>query len=79
MKMCTAALGSLTNAMKAQRVLSEEEIEGTIVKLEASMTRKGCAYGVEFPCNRFKEVRALMSAQGIRVSNYINGSGGTVL
>ena len=79
MKICTAALGSLTNAMKAQRVLSEAEIESNIVKLEASMTRKGCAYGVEFPCDLIKTVRSLMNAKGISVSNYINGNGGTLL
>lgn len=79
MKICTAAIGSLTNAIKAQRALSEAEIEGTIVKLDASMTRKGCAYGVEFRCERIKAVRAVMNAENINVSNYFQGSGGTLV
>lgn len=79
MKICTAAIGSLTYAIKAQRALAQAGIAGDIVKLDASMTRRGCAYGVEFPCEEGRSVRAIMNAEKITVSSYINGNGGTLL
>ena len=79
MKICTAAIGSLTSAIKAQRALAQAGIAGDIVKLDASMTRRGCAYGVEFPCEEGRSVRTIMNAEKITVSNYINGNGGTLL
>lgn len=79
MKICTAAIGSLTNAIQAQHALSDAGIDGSIVKLDASITRKGCAYGVEFSCDQLRSVRAVMSAKKIKVSNYLNGIGGTLL
>ena len=79
MKICTAAIGSLTYAIKAQRALRDAGIDGDIVKLDASMTRRGCAYGVEFPCDHGLTVRSIMNAEKINVSNYIGGNGGTLL
>ena len=79
MNICTAAIGSLTYAIKAQRALDQGGIGGEIVKLDASMTRRGCAYGVEFPCELQREVRAIMNAEKITVNSYINGGGGTLL
>ena len=79
MNICTAAIGSLTYAIKAQRALEQGGIGGEIVKLDASMTRRGCAYGVEFPCELQREVRAIMNAEKITVNSYINGGGGTLL
>ena len=76
MNICTAAL---TYAIKAQRALEQGGIGGEIVKLDASMTRRGCAYGVEFPCELQREVRAIMNAEKITVNSYINGGGGTLL
>lgn len=79
MKQCTAALGSLTYAIKAQRALAQEGISCEIVKLDSSMTRRGCAYGVEFPCSDQRSVRTVMNAEKITVSSYINNGGGTIL
>lgn len=79
MKQCTAALGSLTYAIKAQRALAQEGIPCEIVKLDSSMTRRGCAYGVEFSCSDQRSVRTVMNAEKITVSNYINNGGGTIL
>ncbi len=79
MKICTAAIGSLTYAIKAQRSLEQANLSSKIVKLDASMTRRGCAYGVEFPCELQRSVRNVMSAEQIHVSSYINGGGGAIL
>lgn len=79
MKQCTAALGSLTNAIKAQRALTKEGIQCEVVKLDSSMTRRGCAYGVEYSCSDHRSVRAVMNQEKITVTSYINGSGGALL
>ena len=79
MKQCTAALGSLTYAIKAHRALSQSGIPCEIVKLDASMTRRGCAYGIEFSCSDHRSVRTVMSNEQITVSRYINGSGGELI
>jgi len=79
MKNCTAAIGSLTYAIKAQRALEQAGFFGNIVKLNASMTRRGCAYGLEFHCEDMRAVRAIINTESIPVSSYINGGGGTLL
>ena len=79
MKNCTAAIGALTLAMKAQSALAEAGISGRIVKLDPSMTRRGCAYGIEYPCEEHKAVRSAFNAAKISVSNYIKGGGGEMI
>ena len=72
---CTAALSSLTYAMKAQRALESASIHSDIVKLDFSKSRRGCAYGVKFLCQYTPEVRAVMKENGIGVIKYLNGGG----
>ena len=79
MKSCTAAIGYLTVAMKAQSALSDAGIGGRIVKLDPSMTRRGCAYGIEYPCEDHKAVRSAFNAAKISVSSYIKGGGGEMI
>ncbi len=79
MKICTAAIGSLTQAIKGERALAQANINGKIVKLDSSMTRRGCAYGIEFSCEDGRAVRAIMSTEKINVNSYINGGGGLLL
>lgn len=79
MNVCTAAIGSLTVAMKAHSVLKDAGLESKIVKLDPSMTRRGCAYGIEYPCENHKAVRSAFNAAKISVSSYIKGGGGEML
>lgn len=79
MNRCTAAMSSLTHCMKAQRLLASSSIETTIVKLDASLTRKGCAYGIEFSCYLKKEVRSILARANIPITQYIDTSGGVPL
>lgn len=78
-KICTASIGSLTHAMKGQKLLSGIGIVGKIVKLESEKTRRGCAYGIEFPCAELRRVRATLATSHLPVSEYFNGGGGEVL
>ena len=79
MNRCTAAMSSLTHCMRAQRLLLSEGLESTIVKLDSSLTKKGCAYGIEFSCNLKREVRSILSRANLPVSQYIDAGGGVPL
>ena len=79
MNICTAAIGSLTVAMRAHSVLDGTGLENKIVKLDPSMTRRGCAYGIEYPCEDHKAVRSAFNTAKISVSSYIKGGGGEMI
>lgn len=72
---CIAALHSVTLAIKAQRALNAENISAEVITLNASETRRGCAYGLSFPCNEESRVRALLRAARIPVSQYLRKGG----
>ena len=42
------AMKSMTHALKAKKALDDYYIDSEIIKLEPNMTKKGCAYGVQF-------------------------------
>ena len=71
--LCTAVIGSMTQAMKAQSILSEAAIRGTLTKISSSRTMGGCAYGVDFPCTQSGNVRMILDRAGIRVREYLRG------
>lgn len=79
MNRCTAAMSSITHCMRAQRLLMEEGLDSTIVKLDASLTKKGCAYGIEFSCNAKREVHTILARARLPVSQYIDDGGGVPL
>ncbi len=70
---CTAVLGSMTLAMKAQGVLAEAAIRATLTKVSSTRTHGGCAYGVDFPCTQSANVRMILSRAGVRVREYLEG------
>lgn len=70
-RICIAALGSMTAGVKAQRVLLAAGVPAEVVALAPEDTRRGCAYGLEFPCNKESEARAALHAARIAVSQYI--------
>ena len=73
---CTAAIGPMTMAIKAQRALLDAGISAEVRALSPAQTKRGCAYGITFPCTAWKAVRALLSAAGVSVSQYLGKSGG---
>ncbi len=72
---CTAAMASLTYAMKSQRILSAAGLHSDIVKLDSSRTRHGCAYGLQFECERNDLVRRTLKEGGVKVREYLAGGG----
>lgn len=72
-KSCLAVVGSLTQAMQAQRVLTAAAVLCHVEKADSAVTRRGCAYGVSFPCAQEAAVRRILREAGIRVRG---GTGG---
>lgn len=70
---CTAVIGSMTLALKAQTILAEAAIRASLTKISSSQTHNGCAYGVDFPCTQSSNVQTVLSRAGIRVRQYLQG------
>lgn len=68
---CTAVIGSMTQAMRAQSLLAEASIRAAIVKVSSAKTTGGCAYGVDFPCTQSANVRTVLEQAGVRVREYL--------
>ena len=69
---CSAELGSVTEAMKAERVLAAAAIPSEIIKIEGSR-RRGCVFGIGFSCSQQNNVRAVLSAARINPRNWNDG------
>lgn len=72
---CSAVIGSMTQAIRAQRVLADAAIRAEVVKADASVTRYGCAYAVSYPCSQDRNVREVLRNARIRVHFFYGGSG----
>ena len=75
MEECTAALASLTYAMKAQRTLFDLGIDSRVIKLDPSRSRRGCEYGIAFDCQLQGEIKQHLRSAGISVRRYLKGGG----
>ena len=62
---CTAAIGSMTAAMRAQRVLAAAAIHVNVIKNESSVKKGGCLYSLAFPCGQSNNVRTVLRAAHI--------------
>ena len=65
--LCRLSAGSMTAAMKSQRVLARNAIRVNVVKISSSQQDKGCVYGIEFPCMLSGNIRAALDVAGIRL------------
>ena len=64
----TATTTTVTYALMAQRILSENGIEARIVRPPAELAARGCAYGIEFDAREKRRVRDLLERAGIRAT-----------
>ena len=69
------AIGSMTAAIKAQRALASNGITVEIISLSPGETRRGCAYGIEYPLSLEANVRNVLRAARISVSQYFRKGG----
>ena len=74
---CVAALGAITAAIKAQHVLLNAGIAAEVISLSPTQTKKGCAFGVAFPCMMQNAARIALQAARIPVSQFIKQKDGT--
>jgi len=72
---CIAVIGSMTQAIGAQRALASAAIQSEVIKADSSLTRRGCAYALTYSCLQDKNVRQVLQNAGIRVRSYQEGGG----
>ena len=63
--MCIAAMRNMTAAIKGRNALASVGIPCTIVNLEPTLTKRGCAYGLSFSCAHLGRVKAILSQKRI--------------
>ena len=63
---CQAGVGGLTQAMQAQKVLSDIGISCQVIKTEPS-EKRGCAYAIQYPCAQEEHVRDALRRANIRM------------
>ncbi len=69
--MCAIALKSMTHALKAKKALDDFYIDSEIIKLEPNMTKKGCAYGVQFNCVNLNSVYDALRKWSVKYTELI--------
>ena len=67
---CSAAIGSVTQAQKAQAALAAAAIPSTVVKWESSSRLRGCVYGVRYSCQQQRNVETVLSSARIAVKQW---------
>jgi len=70
---CTATLTSLTYAMKAQRALTSAGLYAEVVKLDSEQAKRGCSYGVRYPCEYESKVKEVLREGKLGVRRYLRG------
>jgi hypothetical protein len=72
--MCIASVKSMTYALKAKRALASFYINSEVVKLDTSMTKNGCAYGVKFDCINLYAAENALKSHNISYSQILTNS-----
>ncbi len=67
---CTAVLGTLTLAMKAQRALAKQAVKANVVKVSRKSSEKGCIYGIEYDCYLSGNANAILDDAGIEIKDF---------
>ena len=62
-------IGSVTQAMKAQELLSRYAIPSNVIKTESS-SKRGCVYAISYSASQENNVRSILQNNGIRLSRH---------
>ena len=62
---CVAAMRNMTAAMKGRNALENAGVRCDIVSLEPSLTKNGCAYGLNFECRDRGRVKRILTAKKV--------------
>ena len=63
--LCSVSLGSMTQAIKARRLLSSQGLEVKVRKISEGNSHRGCVYGIEYPCEISGNIRSVLRSNGI--------------
>lgn len=69
MASCCAVIGSVTYALKGQRLLASYNIDSKVTKVRSAGTSGGCAYGLEFDCMHTDNVASLLRRGDVQYRN----------
>ena len=72
MNICIATIPSMNICIKAQKALAENAIFCKIVSIDPKLTKRGCAYGIEFSCSDEQNVKFVLRRVGIRPSQFLS-------
>ena len=72
---CVAVIGSLTQTMRAQSVLSSASVRTRLIKADSAKTGKGCAYALSYSCAYEDRLRSVLYNAGIRPQYFYAGDG----
>ena len=64
---CVTVVGSMTQALRAQKVLANAAVRADVVKADSAYTRRGCAYALSYPCSQENNLRTILASAGIRI------------
>jgi hypothetical protein len=64
---CSAEIGSVTQALNAQKALAASAIPAKVVKKDSASRQKGCVYGLEISCRQLENARAILESAKIPV------------
>ena len=67
---CIAEICSMTQALRAQRVLADAAIPTTVVKTNSTNSSRGCAYGISFACAHSENVQNTLANAGVKVRRW---------
>ncbi len=71
---CMIAMRSQTYAAKGLRLLARGGIRGTIVSIDPSLTRHGCAYGIRLPVGECMRAKGVFDQHGFAYGDILGGS-----
>lgn len=69
---CVAEIGSMTQALKAQKALTEQAIPSTVVKTNSSKGGGGCAYGLSLNCAQRENAQNIFERSRVKVRRWKN-------
>lgn len=72
MNICIATIPSMNICIKAQKALADNKIFCKIISLDPKLTKRGCAYGIEFSCSEEKNVKFILRRAGIYPSQFLS-------
>lgn len=66
-KGCLCIIGSMTQTMRAQRLLAAAAIPCDTIKTDTGRGGRGCTYALSFSCTQSENVRRILEGGGIRI------------